>query len=131
MTTLANTQPKNGDDANAKASKCNRQIPAIIMIAIVGSIGVFMNIQLLELALKLRAKHQAWRPLRVAADYGACLNARHGLQRTMLESKSHDTTATERPLRFGMINNQQVYAWLEELNCSPLPAAAYEYRKPK
>ena len=67
----------------------------------------------------------------MAAHYRACLYARYGLQRTALESKAHDTSATERQLRSGMTNNHQVDAWLEELNCSPLPAAACEYRKPK
>ena len=131
MTTLENTQPGKGGDANTKSSKWTRYIPAAVVAAMIVAIGVFMNVGLLQSALDLRAEYNDWGPRRVAAYYGDCLDARYGLQHTSFDSKSHNTTATERQLRSGRISNQQVDTWLEELKCSPLPAAAYEYRKPE
>ena len=122
------TDTAGNTEGTSRSPRMTKRVPAAIGVTVLLGTAAVMNAGLFQAVKENRAEHDAWGPRRVADHYGDCLDVRHGLQRTLLGARPHDTKAVRR-MQDGETSNEQVDAWLKELGCSPLPQAAYRHRK--
>ena len=124
----ATSEPAGSTKETSRSPKAAKSVLDAIGVTVLLGTAAVMNAGLFQAVKENRAEHDAWGPRWVADHYGDCLDVRHGLQRTLLGVRPHDTKAVRR-MQDGETSNEQVDAWLKELGCSPLPQAAYRHRK--